>query len=409
VPAASILLLEADAATRDIINTALKSVGYTVDAVTDADEAFRLAADHQLVILDVVTGPKSAIDVCREIRATASMAAIPVLCISQSDQVEDRIHFLEVGADDVIAKPFDGRELEARVEALLLRFQRSKDLAPVLSPNGTIAPRQRRIVAVFSPKGGVGTTTIATNLAMTLATRRPDRVVIVDMDLQFGQVATHLNVDVKRSLADVARDEAALREPDLLRTYAIRHDSGLHVLAAPPTPELAELITTAHVDAVLETILGTYDSVVVDAGSELDDRTMAIFERADNVVLVVNPEMAALKAVHALLDYLNEAGSVGAKTTFVLNNMFAREILKMRDVESALGTKVSIELPYDPFIYLKAVNEGVPVVTGAPRSAAADRLVRLAKVTLGDDGLDGTTGGRERRSGGLLAGLRRRN
>jgi pilus assembly protein CpaE len=406
VPAASILLLEADPTSRDAISNALSGVGYTVTTVSDADDAFRRAAEHQLVILDVVTGPKTAIDVCREIRATASMAAIPVLCIGQSDEVEERFRFLEVGADDVIARPFDGRELEARVEALLLRFQRSKDLAPVMNANGTIAPRTRRIVAVFSPKGGVGTTTIATNLAMLLASRRPDRVVIVDMDLQFGQVATHLNVEVKRSLADVARDEAALRESELLRTYAIRHDSGLHVLAAPPTPELAELFTTAHVEAVLETIVGTYDLVVVDAGSELDDRTMAIFEKADNVVLVVNPEMAALKAVHSLLDYLNEAGSVGAKTTFVLNNMFAREILKMRDVESALGTKVSVELPYDPFLYLKAVNEGVPVVNGAPRSQAADRLTRLVTVTLGDDEANGLFGRKERR--GLL-GLRRRS
>jgi pilus assembly protein CpaE len=407
LPAASILLVETDTGSRDIITGALTGVGYTVDVFSDSDEAFRHVAEHQLVILDVVTGSKTAIDVCREIRATPSMAAIPVLCISQTDEVEERIRFLEVGADDVVGKPFDGRELEARVEALLLRFQRSKDLAPVLTPDGTVAPPTRRIVAVFSPKGGVGTTTIATNIAMALASRRPDRVVIIDMDLQFGQVATHLNVEVKRSLADVARDEAAMREAELLRTYAIRHDSGLHVLAAPPTPELAELITTQNVEAVLETILGTYDAVVVDAGSELDDRTMAIFEKADNVVLVVYPEMAALKAVHALLDYLNEAGSVGAKVTFVLNNMFAREILKMRDVESALGTKVSIELPYDPFLYLKAVNEGVPVVSGAPRSNAADRLVQLANVTLGPDGENGLGGSRGRRTG-LLRGLRRR-
>ncbi|HEY7525111.1 MAG TPA: AAA family ATPase [Candidatus Limnocylindrales bacterium] len=405
MPAATILLLEADASSRDTISAALTTAGYTVNTVNDADEAFRRAAEHQLVILDVVTGPKTAIDVCREIRATPSMAAIPVLCIGQTDEVEERIRFLEVGADDVIARPFDDRELEARIEALLLRFQRSKDLAPILNANGTISTASRRIVAVFSPKGGVGTTTIATNLGMAMAHRHPDRVVVVDMDLQFGQVATHLNVDVKRSLADVARDEAALREPDLLRTYAIRHDAGLHVLAAPPTPELADLISTQHVEAILETILGTYDTVIVDAGSELDDRTMAIFEKADNVILVVNPEMAALKAVHSLLDFLNEAGSVGAKTTFVMNNMFAREILKMRDVESALGTKVSIELPYDPFLYLKAVNEGVPVVVGAPRSSAADRLLKLVELAIGDDSVDGA--GRRRR-GGLLSGLRRR-
>jgi Flp pilus assembly CpaE family ATPase len=89
--------------------------------------------------------------------------------------------------------------------------------------------------------------------------------------------------------------------------------------------------------------------------------------------------------VHALLDYLNNAGSVGAKATFVLNNMFAREILKPRDIEAALGTRITTDLPYDAFLYLKAVNEGVPIVVGAPRSAAADRLARLSASAFGQD------------------------
>ena len=112
---------------------------------------------------------------------------------------------------------------------------------------------------------------------------------------------------------------------------------------------------------------------------------MAAFENADTVLFVVNPEIAALKAVSALVEYLNESGAVAAKTSFVLNNTFAREILKVRDVESALGTKVAAELPYDPFVYLKAVNEGVPIVQGAPRSAAADRFAKLSTMSFGAD------------------------
>ena len=100
----------------------------------------------------------------------------------------------------------------------------------------------------------------------------------------------------------------------------------------------------------------------------LDERTLNVFEAAETIILAVNPEISALKAVHALLDYLNEAGTIGAKSMFVLNNMFARDILKPRDIEAALGTKITIDLPYDPFLYLKAVNEGVPIVIGAPRS-----------------------------------------
>ena len=114
------------------------------------------------------------------------MAAVPILCVATTDDVEERIGFLEAGADDVIARPFDAREVEARVEALLLRFQRSKDMAPVVSSDGLTISQARRVVAVYSPKGGVGTTTIATNIAVAAAQKRPDRVVLVDLDLQFG-------------------------------------------------------------------------------------------------------------------------------------------------------------------------------------------------------------------------------
>jgi pilus assembly protein CpaE len=386
LPASTILLIEADAASGELINGVLAKVGYTVTTIADADEAFGRVAEHQLAIVDVVSGSKSAFDICREIRGTPALARIPVLCVGQSDDVEDRIRFLEAGADDVMAKPFDARELEARVEALLLRFQRSKDMT-VVSSDGLTVSRAQRTVAVHSPRGGVGTTTIATNIAMVMARQKPDRVVLVDMHLQFGQVATHLNLEVKQSIADVARDEAATREPELLRTYATRHDSGLHVLAAPISPELADLVTAEHVDRILTTLLESYDSVVIDAGSWLDERTMTVFEHAETVIFAVCPEISALKAMHGLLDYLNEAGSVAAKSTFVLNNQFAREILKLRDVESALGTRVASELPYDPFLYLKAVNEGVPIVLGAPRSIPAEKFEKLAATAFGLDGI----------------------
>jgi len=388
VPASTILVIES-ADTADSLGPILTTSGYTVTRTSDTGEAFAKVAEHQLAIIDLGSSDKgatAAFDLCREIRATPAMTAVPILCVASSDDVEERIGFLEAGADDVVARPFDGREVEARVEALLLRFQRSRELAPVVSADGLTLAKPRRTVAVYSPKGGVGTTTIATNIAVAAAQRRMDRVVLVDLDLQFGGVATHLNLEPKQTLADVVRDVQAMREPELLRAYATRHDSGLHVLAAPPSPETSELISPDHISHILGTLLEGYDSIVVDAGSVLDERVLRVFETAETIVLPVHPEMSALKAVHGLLDYLNEAGSIGGKSTFVLNNMFAREVLKPRDIESVLGSRISSDLPYDPFLYLKAVNEGVPIVLGAPRSPAAERLVKLSATAFGADG-----------------------
>ena len=411
MPASTILLVEREAATAQAVSAPLTSVGYTVTVVTDASVAFRRAAEFRLIVIDQLADAAAALELCREIRATASLASIPVLCLAEDDAVETRIRYLEAGADDVVARPFDDRELEARVEALLLRFQRSRELAPTAADTGSpVLMRPRRIVAVYSPKGGVGTTTIATNVALSMAHRHPDRVCIIDLDLQFGQVPTHLNVRPRQTLSDVVRDDPALKEPELLRTYATRHDAGLHVLAGPGSPELAESISPAHVGALLEAIVGTYDSVVVDAGSTLDERTMTVFEHADVLIVPVYPEISALKALHTLLDYLNEAGSVPAKATFVLNNMVAREILRLRDIETSLGTRVAVDLPYDPFVYLKAVNEGNPVVAGAPKSAAAERLNALATLAFGDAPgvvVQDVAASGDGRRGGLLSGLRR--
>jgi pilus assembly protein CpaE len=412
VPSSSILLVGADAAAAKETADTLIGAGYAVTVVADADEAFRGASDHQVVVLDEIAGPRSAAELCREIRTTPSLAAIPVLCLARSDDVEERIGFLEAGADDVIARPFDPRELEARVEALILRFQRSRDLAPIATAIGAMAPERRRLVVVFSPKGGTGVTTIATNLGMVAATRKPDSAVVVDLDLQFGQVATHLNLPPRQTLADVIRDESSLEEAELLRTYTSRHDAGLHVLVAPGTPDLAAMVTATHVERVLRTLPGTFDTIVVDAGSSIDERTLCAFDLAELVVFPVYPEIAALKALHALVEFLTENGSVAAKAMFVLNGMFAKEILKLRDVEGALGTRVAASLPYDPFLYLKAVNEGVPVVLGAPRSLQAEALTKLATAVFGGDGSAAPVGiaptVAEERKSGLFGGLRRR-
>jgi pilus assembly protein CpaE len=405
VPASTILLLESDPTVGGSIARTLTESGYTVTTVTEPDALFAQAAEHQVVILGQPSGPRTAVDLCREMRSTPAMSAVPVMCISASDDVEERIAFLEAGADDVIGQSFDTREIEARIEALLLRFQRSRDLAPFVTSDGVTMQRARRTVAVYSPKGGVGTTTIAVNVGIASVARRPDKVVLVDLALQFGGVATLLDLDPKQTLADVVRDEASLREPELLRTYAMRHDSGLHVLAAPAGPEAAETVTPAHVTQILRTLLDGYDLVVIDAGSALDERALAIFEAAEAVILPITPEIAALKSMHALLEYLGESGSVGLKSSFVLNDLFARDILKLRDVESFLGAKVAVELPYDAFLYLKAANEGVPIVTGSPRSIAAERLVRLSQIAFGEEGAKPAVTP-EKKSGGLF---RRRN
>ena len=404
MPSSTILVLETSAGATSPVEDPLAGIGYKVTVTADPDDAIRRVADFSLVILDVGPGPRSGVEVCREIRGTAGFSAIPVLCMSQTDDVEERVRYLEAGADDVVAKPFDPRELEARVEALLVRFQRSRDLAPAALAEPD-APARRDVLACFSPKGGVGTTMIAVNVGVWLATQAPGRVLLLDLDLQFGQVATHLNLKPKLTIVDLARDDQSLREPELLRTYTTPHESGLTVIAAPGTPESARHITPEQLNLAIATARNGYGTIVVDAGSQLDERSLAVLERADAIVIPIVPEIGALKAFHSLLEYLNEVGSAATAATFVLNHLFAREMLSMKQIEAAIGTKVEAEIPYDATLYLKAINEGIPVMRSAPMSAPARALAKLAATATGGDPASATNRDDRR---GRLGGLRRR-
>lgn len=379
----SILLLATDRAAADALTAALARPGHGVTTVTDPVDLFATATGYSLVIVDQVAAPYTIPAVIEELRREEATARLPVLAIAQADDIEERIGLLEAGADDVITKPFDPVELEARVEAVSLRFQRSISSTPVTVSAAIGDPNARRVITVFSPKGGVGTTTIATNLALLSNERHPRTTLLVDLDLSFGQVASHLNLQPKQGLLELIRDEAALHEADLFRTYAVHHASGVQVLTAPVTPGFQSLFTGEHVEQILARAVEAYEVVIVDAGATLDDRMLAIFSRSDTVVVPVLPEIPALNAVRLLLDQLSETGSMGATTLFVLNNTFARELLRRTDIENALGRPISTDLPYDSISYLKAVNEGVPVITGAPKSPAAGRLRDLADIVFG--------------------------
>ena len=160
-----------------------------------------------------------------------------------------------------------------------------------------------------------------------------------------------------------------MREPEIMRPYAIRHDSGLHVLAAPGTPEGADLVTPEHVAKILKNLLEAYDSVVIDAGAVLDERSMTALEAAEAVMLPVYPEIAALRAVHNLIDYFNDVGLDHPEVDLHPEQRLCQGHPQASRRRERPRLEGGAELPYDAFLYLKAVNEGIPMVIGAPKSA----------------------------------------
>ena len=377
----------------------LRESGYDTTTVeTSAQAASALVIQPFDLIVAEGLAVSGAIARLRE----ATHHPIPLVVVAPANDVEARIAFLEAGADDVIAAGFAISELEARVEALLIRTGRAQ-------PQGSDGRGASRLVTFFSPKGGVGTTTVAVNSAILLAgghsttPGQGGRVLLIDLDLQFGQVATHLNLSPRYDIADLCRDDQALRDPVLAASYLTPHASGVSVLAAPSNPEADFRVSLDQVEDVVRVLKPAFDHVLVDCGSRLDARTLWMLEQADAHVFVIFPEIAALRAATLMLGFLAEAATLRAATHLVINHIFPKELLKTRDVENLLKAAPAAEIPYTEVDMVRAVNQGVPVVTSRPGSPASRALQTLAVAIVGSEWRDRTPAraGRRTRRGAL--------
>jgi pilus assembly protein CpaE len=372
-------------AANESLSKVLGRPGRALTLIDNADELAANAANHDIVVIDVVPAPRTLAEMCRELRAIPELGALPILAISSTDDVEERIRLLEAGADDVMIRPVDDRELDARVEALDLRNRRSKEHRPSTVVAATKRPG-RRLISVYSPKGGVGTTTVAVNLALAVAARDPDGVAIVDLTAMGGHVATHLDLRPRLTIGDLMRDSQGMISPEILRsTYLQRHERGVLVLAGSPAPATEQLMSGEEAGKILDGVLTAIPTVVVDLGSHLDDRVLTSLEAADDVVIVVTPDFPALKSVHAFFEFMGEAAPNASEPTVVVNEVYALQTLTPADIENALGRRVAIRVPYDPLIYLRAANQGTPVFASAPTSQPARRYDQLAGIILGED------------------------
>ncbi|MGI8830023.1 MAG: AAA family ATPase [Candidatus Limnocylindria bacterium] len=388
MPSNAILICARSPELRSELESALAAAGYATASVsTPADAVAAMRGRPADLIVAEGLAASGAIS---SLRTAGSAGITPILVVAPAHDIEARIAFLEAGADDVIVGGFAPNELEGRVTALLIR---SGKVRPEASHAGT-----SEIVAFFSPKGGVGTTTLAVNTAVLLAgggapppaqnggnvvAIPASRILLIDLDLQFGQVATHLNLTPRYDVAGLASDEQALADPELARSYLTMHSSGLAVLAAPTRPEADFRVTLEGIQRMIEIMRPSFDHIIVDLGSRLEPRTLWLLEQADSHLFVLFPEIAALRAMSLLMTFLAETTPLQARSHIVINHVFPKELLKTRDVENLLRTKPAAEVPYTEVEMIRSVNEGVPLVIGRPASPAATALRRVAQTVIG--------------------------
>jgi len=366
--------------------------------------ASQVVADHQLVIVDATSAAALA-ELCRAVRGAPGGQAIRLLAISQSDDIEQRVALLEAGADDVLVHPFDSREFEALVDALLLRAGQTATAAAAPEQVGASAPARLGGLYVFAAaKGGVGSTTLAVNCAVALAEMTRGGVALADLDLHHGQVATYLDVQSPMSTVELANEDLGGVDRQSLTQASGSHPAGVAIFAAPGRPELGAGIDPARLAALLDALRGAFEAVVIDAGSVLEAQMIELVARADRVVLTVTPDIPSLRLLSGALELLADTGVAVDRLLFVLNNIHPRQMVTADQIRQHLEVSVALEIPYDSDAFLGAANEGQPLILSAPNSAPAKAMRQLATLLLGTSTEASPTA--EKR--GLLGGLLKR-
>lgn len=295
-------------------------------------------------------------------------------------------HALRVGARDAVQIDATGEALVqavARVGELIQTPTRAPALAAAAAAGTGIMPRSApgRVIVVFSAKGGVGKSTIATNVAAAMARSLDDTVSLMDADIQFGDISVMLGIPPDHTVVDAA---AAIHyaDPELMRNLVSRHESGLMVLPAPSEPTMSAGVAPDEMIAVAHGLQAISGFVVVDTPTSFDDTTLGLLETADDVLLVGSMDIPSVKNLKMGMQALDLMAIAGPKLRLCLNRANAQVKLDVREIEHVLGLRAAFPIPYDLAVPL-SINAGVPVVMHDPRSAAARSFEHIARSLLG--------------------------
>ena len=363
----------------------IEVVGLAASGLQALEQAAKLTPD--VVLMDINMPGMDGIATTEQLSSTVPTASIVMMSVQgEADYLR---RSMLAGAREFLVKPFSSDELTASIRQV---YAREKDkisryavpAAAAQAPTAEGSGEQGTVIAVFSPKGGVGRTTLAVNLAVAAAAELGQKVVLVDASLQFGDVGVLLNLNPKnKSIADLAT-ELEHGEPESLDTFVISHSAGIRVLLAPPTPEMAELITPAGLKRVIEALRRTNDVVIVDCSAWFNDSTLAILDVADLILTMLSLEITSIKNIRLFLEVADQLGYTDDKIQLVLNRADSTLGIRVADVEHSIGRRVDHTIVSDGRSVVYALNRGVPFFLSNREAQVSQDVMRLAQAVFGE-------------------------
>jgi pilus assembly protein CpaE len=404
-----VLIVDDIPETRDHLS---KLLGFEADievvgAAASGRDAIEMAAQltPDVVLMDINMPDMDGISATERLSAEVPTAAVVMMSVQgEADYLR---RSMLAGAREFLVKPFSSDELTASIRQVYTREREKLSRivvqpapagahaaqAPVAHPAAVAAAphdgeerdgaEPGRVVAVFGPKGGVGRTTLAVNLAVAAATELGQRTCLVDASFQFGDVGVLLNLNPKnKSVADLI-PELESGEAESLEAFLVSHSSGIRVLLAPPSPEMAELITPHGAKRMIELLRMSHDLVIVDCMASFNDTTLAILDLADTVLTMLSLEITSIKNIRLFLEVAEQLGYGSDKVRLVLNRADSSLGIRVADVEHSIGRRVDHTIVSDGRSVVYALNRGVPFFLSNREAQVSQDILRLATAVVG--------------------------
>jgi pilus assembly protein CpaE len=383
-----------------------------VDDIADTRENFSklLLFERDIEVIGTAASGPEAIEMCRKLHPhvvlmdinmpemdgikaaeilSTEMPGIGIIMMSVQSEQDYLRRAMLAGAREFLVKPCSGDDLIRSIRHVYRLESSKRALAAAQPAPGTALLHGKvtelgesntgKVITIVSPKGGVGRTTVAANLAVALKLSTQKKVALMDASLYFGDVGVFLNLLSNKTICDIVEHIDDL-DADLLNDIMVTHSSGVKVLLAPPQPEMAELVTAEHVRRILMQMAASFDYVVVDTWPSFAEAVLTTMDLADDILLVMTLEMTAIRDVRLYLDVVDKLNYPAEKVKLILNRAGSVGGIKVEAVEETLRHKVSIGLANDGPAMLMAVNQGVPLVISAREHPFSRDIYRLTKL-----------------------------
>ena len=368
--AEKILVVDDDLDTLKLVGMMLQRQGYTIVAAINGTQALSKvpAEKPDLILLDVMMPDIDGFEVCRRIRSDPAFKTTPILMFTAKTQVDDKVQGFEAGADDYLPKPTHPAELLAHVKALLGRSRQAFAAA-------ALPAKKAHMVCFIGAKGGLGTSTLAVNIAVTMASRKQD-VILLELRPGLGIAGALLGINKPSGLTALMQNNPEPITPALVEKEIVGHPSGLRSLLSSYEPhDFAMIQQAARIEAIARVLAAMTQNLLIDLGNGLTEISAKLLMSSDHVIILVEPMRHTVTMAKALVTDLQTLGLAQSKVDFVLVNRERSSLQMARaKIEEILGQPVIGMITPAPELAYQSAESGVPIVVRDPNAMVSDQI-----------------------------------